>query len=42
MDPMLTPGGSTGGETALLSLRGSLMGWGTVRNLWVYYLDMKG
>ncbi len=29
-NPELTPGGSTGGESALLALRGSLMGWGTV------------
>jgi Asp-tRNA(Asn)/Glu-tRNA(Gln) amidotransferase A subunit family amidase len=25
----LTPGGSTGGEAALLSLRGTVVGWGT-------------
>lgn len=29
----LTPGGSTGGEGALLALRGSMMGWGTVCTL---------
>lgn len=28
-NPAFTPGGSTGGEGALLSLRGSLVGWGT-------------
>jgi Asp-tRNA(Asn)/Glu-tRNA(Gln) amidotransferase A subunit family amidase len=28
-DPTFTPGGSTGGEGALLSLRGSIVGWGT-------------
>lgn len=28
-DPQLTPGGSSGGEAALLSLGGSLVGWGT-------------
>ncbi|KAK5109432.1 hypothetical protein LTR62_006991 [Meristemomyces frigidus] len=29
LDASLTPGGSTGGEGALLSLHGSLVGWGT-------------
>lgn len=29
VNPALTPGGSTGGEGALLSLHGSLVGWGT-------------
>lgn len=29
-NPELTPGGSTGGETVLLALHGSLLGWGTV------------
>ena len=29
-NPEFTPGGSTGGETALLALHGSLLGWGTV------------
>ncbi|KAH8646583.1 acetamidase [Tricladium varicosporioides] len=28
-NPLFTPGGSTGGEGALLSLHGSLVGWGT-------------
>src|SRR5699024_10669639 len=28
-DPSFTPGGSTGGESALLSMHGSLIGWGT-------------
>lgn len=28
-DPKLTPGGSTGGEGALLAQQGSLVGWGT-------------
>lgn len=28
-NPAFTPGGSTGGEGSLLSLRGSLVGWGT-------------
>lgn len=28
-NPAFTPGGSTGGEGVLLSLRGSLIGWGT-------------
>ncbi|KAI6754709.1 hypothetical protein HG530_012461 [Fusarium avenaceum] len=28
-DPQLTPGGSSGGEAAFLSLGGSLVGWGT-------------
>lgn len=29
LDPKYTPGGSTGGEAALLSLHGSALGWGT-------------
>lgn len=29
MNPDLTPGGSSGGEAALLALHGSLLGWGT-------------
>lgn len=29
MNPAFTPGGSTGGEGALLALHGSLVGWGT-------------
>lgn len=29
LDKDYTPGGSTGGESALLNLRGSLLGWGT-------------
>ncbi|TVY41093.1 Acetamidase [Lachnellula subtilissima] len=29
LNPAFTPGGSTGGEGALLSLRGSIVGWGT-------------
>ncbi|OIW25154.1 amidase [Coniochaeta ligniaria NRRL 30616] len=29
MNPKYTPGGSTGGESALLYMEGSLMGWGT-------------
>lgn len=29
MNPKYTPGGSTGGESALLYMKGSLMGWGT-------------
>lgn len=29
MNPALTPGGSTGGESALLAQRGSMVGWGT-------------
>ncbi|EXJ80162.1 hypothetical protein A1O1_08304 [Capronia coronata CBS 617.96] len=28
-DPSFTPGGSTGGEAALLALQGSMIGWGT-------------
>lgn len=28
-DPTLTPGGSSGGESALLAEHGSLIGWGT-------------
>ncbi|KAH8172511.1 amidase domain-containing protein [Sarocladium implicatum] len=28
-DPAFTPGGSSGGESALLALNGSLVGWGT-------------
>ncbi|KAI9719854.1 MAG: hypothetical protein M1828_006075 [Chrysothrix sp. TS-e1954] len=28
-DPALTPGGSSGGEAALLALHGALIGWGT-------------
>lgn len=28
-DPRLTPGGSTGGEGALLAENGSVVGWGT-------------
>lgn len=28
-DPSFTPGGSTGGEAALLAMHGSLVGWGT-------------
>lgn len=29
MNPNYTPGGSTGGESALLYMKGSLLGWGT-------------
>lgn len=29
LNPDFTPGGSTGGEGALLSLQGSMLGWGT-------------
>ena len=29
MNPEFTPGGSSGGEGALLSIHGSLVGWGT-------------
>ena len=29
LDKKYTPGGSTGGESALLSLNGSILGWGT-------------
>lgn len=29
MNPAFTPGGSSGGEAALLALRGSMIGWGT-------------
>jgi len=29
MNPDFTPGGSSGGEAALLALHGSLLGWGT-------------
>jgi amidase len=29
MNPNYTPGGSTGGESALLYLNGSRLGWGT-------------
>ncbi|KAL1647192.1 hypothetical protein SLS61_007510 [Didymella pomorum] len=29
MNPAFTPGGSTGGEGALLAMQGSLVGWGT-------------
>ncbi|RKU42540.1 hypothetical protein DL546_005277 [Coniochaeta pulveracea] len=29
MNPRYTPGGSTGGESALLYMKGSFMGWGT-------------
>jgi amidase len=29
MNPTFTPGGSSGGEAALLSSHGSLVGWGT-------------
>ncbi|TVY56850.1 Acetamidase [Lachnellula cervina] len=29
LNPAFTPGGSTGGEGALLALRGSIVGWGT-------------
>lgn len=29
MNPSLTPGGSTGGESALLAQHGALLGWGT-------------
>ena len=29
LKPEFTPGGSTGGEGALLALQGSLVGWGT-------------
>ncbi|TVY89887.1 Acetamidase [Lachnellula willkommii] len=29
LNPEFTPGGSTGGEGALLALRGSIVGWGT-------------
>jgi amidase len=29
MNPDYTPGGSSGGEAALLALHGSLLGWGT-------------
>ncbi|OAA60276.1 Amidase [Niveomyces insectorum RCEF 264] len=29
LDPRYTPGGSTGGEVALLALKGSTVGWGT-------------
>jgi Asp-tRNA(Asn)/Glu-tRNA(Gln) amidotransferase A subunit family amidase len=28
-DPSFTPGGSSGGESALLSCNGSMIGWGT-------------
>lgn len=29
LNPKFTPGGSTGGEGALLAMHGSLIGWGT-------------
>lgn len=29
LNPAFTPGGSTGGESALLAQHGSLVGWGT-------------
>lgn len=28
-DPSFTPGGSSGGESALLACQGSMIGWGT-------------
>lgn len=29
MNPRYTPGGSTGGESALLAMQGCILGWGT-------------
>lgn len=29
MNPEYTPGGSSGGEGALLAMEGSILGWGT-------------